>query len=77
MDIGVHFVEIIPKGLDVIVGLDNQLQVVDVKKKEARLGKRHRFAFQIQEEKPASAEDQAAVGGPDILPFIKATAGGH
>ena len=44
VDIGVHFVETIPKGLDLIMGLDNQLQLVDVKNNKARPG-RYRPAF--------------------------------
>ena len=46
-DLGVHFVETIHKGLDVIVGLDNQLNCVDLEKGEGKLG-RHYFSFHMQ-----------------------------
>ena len=43
VDLWVHFVETTPKGLDVIVGLDNQLNCVDLERGEGKLG-RHYFS---------------------------------
>jgi hypothetical protein len=39
VDLGVHFVDTIPKGLDVIVGLDNHLNCVDLERGEGKLGR--------------------------------------
>jgi hypothetical protein len=50
VELGVHFVKTIPKGLGVIVGLDNQLNCVDLERGEGKLG-RHYFSFHMQEDK--------------------------
>jgi len=66
VDLGVHFVETIPKGLDVIVGLDNQLNCVDLERGEGKLG-RHYFSFHMQEDKKEEDEIAKAAGGDKDL----------
>jgi len=66
LDLGVHFVETIPKGLDVIVGLDNQLNCVDLERGEGKLG-RHYFSFHMQEDKKEEDEIAKAAGGDKDL----------
>ena len=62
VDLGKHFVETISKGLDVIVGLDNQLKGLDLERGEGKLGK-HYFSFHMQEYKKEEDEIAKAVGG--------------
>jgi hypothetical protein len=66
VDLGVHFVETIHQGLDVIVGLDNQLNCVDLERRERKLG-RHYFSFHMQEDKKEEGKIANAAGGDKYL----------
>jgi hypothetical protein len=66
VDLGVHFVETIPKGLDVIAGLDNQLNSMDLERGEGKLG-RHYLSFHMQEDKKEENEIVKVAGGDKDL----------
>ena len=68
MGIETHFVSSIPKGMDMILGLDNNLSSVDLTKGEASIG-RHSFVFQIHED-TKTPEERAARGDPELLALL-------
>lgn len=60
-DLGVHFVDSIPIGWNMIIGLDNQLSRVGIKLMEAQLGT-HEFVFHAHED---ISEEMITYGGKD------------
>lgn len=65
IDIETHFVSSIPKGMNVISGLDNHFSAVDLVKREASLG-RNSFVFQIHDE-VETLQEKDARGDADLL----------
>jgi hypothetical protein len=69
IDMEAHFVSSIPKGMDMIIGLDNNLTAVNLNARGATIG-RHSFVFQVHEE-VKTPEEKAAGGDKELAVLLK------